>query len=82
MIIGGVQPVGIGSGAGSGTTTGTVKVFNVSPTPNLAADVKTDIVKVVELWVLDDALDDWTTCPVRRSCSVIIEPTTRKPAIC
>ena len=77
VIIGGVQPVGVGGGAGTASTTGTVKVFNVSPTPNLSPDVKTDIVKVVELWVLDDERDDWTTIQYVDP-GVIIEPTKQK----
>lgn len=58
IIMGGIQPM---SGDGSQTgARGQVGVFG-PPQPMLAADVAAELIRVDDLWVMDDEREDWTT---------------------
>lgn len=59
IIAGGISPIGY-SGNAANSSTGAVSV--VAPMmPMLAPDVATKLIRVDELWVWNDTLDDWTT---------------------
>ena len=58
VIIGGVNPVQSGSATG---IRGQVDVSQSMPAANISPDVARDLVKFVELWVLDDDRNDYTT---------------------
>lgn len=59
IIIGGVNPVTTAGTTGAATY-GMSQVFG-GPVPQLAADVKSDLILLNELWVMDDEREDWTT---------------------
>jgi hypothetical protein len=61
VIIGGINPVQPQSGATGQATRGQVDVSMASPSPSVSPDVARDLVKFVELWVLDDEREDYTT---------------------
>ena len=58
VIIGGVNPVQTNAASG---TKGQVDISQSAPSANISPDVARELVKFVELWVLDDERDDYTT---------------------
>lgn len=58
VVIGGINPVTTDASAGS--SMGRVNWMS-APRPVLPAKVMTDLVRLDELWVLDDDREDWTT---------------------
>lgn len=58
IVSGGIQPIGA-SGVATGQM-GQVDVF-LPPAPQLAPDVKADLIKVVDLWVWNDKQGDYST---------------------
>lgn len=59
IVMGGLQPVGIG-GAPAQQNMGSVSVFG-PPTPMISPQVSVQLIRVTDLWVMDDEREDWTT---------------------
>lgn len=58
IVMGGMQPLSVGGTPSA--QRGTVNV-SATPTPMLAAEVVSELIRVDDLWVVNDAMDDWTT---------------------
>lgn len=58
MIVGGLQPI---SSAGVATGSGQAAVFALPPSPQLSPDVVQDLIRVDDLWVWDDDMNDYVT---------------------
>lgn len=74
IVSGGLQPISI-----TGTPTGAygnVQVFASAPSPLLASEVASELIRIDDLWVWDDDMSDWVTI---RMCEpgIIIEGKTR-----
>ena len=73
VLIGGqLYPYRPANSTGSGQGRGIVNWLQ-APTPELDADVQTDLIRLDELWVWDRNRDDWATIQV--AGNVVIEPT-------
>ena len=59
IVSGGLTPISIAGGP-SGAY-GNVQVFSAPPSPLLASEVATDLIRIDDLWVFDDDLQDWVT---------------------
>ncbi len=59
IVSGGLQPISL-TGIPSGSY-GNVQVFAAAPTPQLGAEVASELIRVDDLWVFDDDANDWVT---------------------
>lgn len=59
IVMGGLQPVSVGA-APAQQNMGSVSVFG-PPSPMLSPQVATELIRVTDLWVMDDEREDWTT---------------------
>ena len=57
MVMGGLQPVGLGGPTGQKGTVNPYSTPNASVSPEVAAT----LVKVNDVWIMDDEREDWTT---------------------
>ena len=80
IILGGTRPVGTAGGNSGSPTFGISQVFG-GPTPDLAPDVKGDLILLNELWVKDDDRDDYTTIQYV-SPGIVIEGKLKRRNLC
>lgn len=59
IVAGGIQPIAAGT-VPSGQT-GQVGVFGGAPSPRLAPEIASELIRVDDLWVFDDDRGDWAT---------------------
>ncbi len=57
MVRGGLQPIGLGAATNQ---RGTVNPY-ANPAPLLAPDVAATLIRIDDLWIMDDEREDWTT---------------------
>lgn len=80
IIIGGTRPVGTAGGQAGSPTFGMSQVFG-GPTPDLAPDVKSNLILLNELWVWDDEREDYTTIQYVNP-GIVIEGKLRRRNLC